>query len=110
MGDRRIGEAKVVGCFGLPIGAEFLEKHQLQYVMVSTVCLEGMHLEDPLGICSEEHGYETMVFLEGSTLLSVFTEKYQTRGAAFRGHKSVVSRLMRGDLPLSIPINYTAWE
>lgn len=75
-------------------------------VLVSTIRMDGAHLEDPLGICGPEYGYETMVFLNGSSLLSVYAQQYKTRQEAQRGHEAAVEQLMARVLPLSLPIHY----
>ncbi len=111
---RVVAETKVIGVFALPMGIRFLRREIMdspKSVLVSTVCLEEGHLEDPLGICEPVHGYETMVFLDGCTLFSLFTEKYLNREDAARGHRSIVERLMTKELPLAIPIcSYNAWD
>lgn len=113
MSERIIKQTEVRGCFGLPIGISFLQRGPMEFpksVTVSTVCLAGAHLEDPLRICSPETGYESMVFLDGCTFFSVFSRSYKTRGKAVAGHRSIVRRLRSGKLPLAISLNYTTWE
>jgi len=111
---RVIEKTWVRGVFTVPIGIRLLSHepgHQAKRILVSTVCLEGGHLEDPLRICSPEHGYETMVFLDGCSLFSVFTRKYETRAKAKRGHREVVEKLLAKEIPLSIPLGwYSAWD
>lgn len=106
---RIVERTKVAGVFAIPLGIAFLNHERGDYpkwVEVSTVCLEGGHLEDPLHMCEPEHGYETMVFLEGCSFFSLFTAKYETRDEAADGHQSTVRRLLSGDLPLAIPLRY----
>jgi hypothetical protein len=91
------------------MGIRFLSREVGDYptwAEISTVCLEGGHLEDPLGWCEPEHGYETMVFLDGCWFFSVFTQKYKTRKQAAMGHDSIIGRLLSGTLPLAIPLGY----
>lgn len=111
---RLVAQTKVTGLFGLPMGIRFLQRDiadSPKSVLVSTVLLEDAHLEDPLRMCEPEHGYQTMVFLDGCTFFSVFTEKYEGREEAARGHGSIVERLLTGELPLAIPIGYyNAWD
>lgn len=96
------------------MGIRFLDREigkHAKKVVVSTVLLEGAHLRDQLSICSPEHGYETMVFLDGCTFFSLFTAKYKTRTEASRGHASTVRKLRSGKLPLAITIGcYFAWK
>jgi hypothetical protein len=106
MKDSQIGWDKIDGGFHLPIGVSFLDKYQLSFAVVSTVCLDGAHLRDPLQICEPETGFETMVFLNGSTLMSVYTRRYATIQEAQRGHNETVSGLRDKSIMLSIPINY----
>lgn len=112
--DRVVRKTIVEGVFGLPIGIKFLSREVGDHprtVTVSTVCLDGGHLEDPLGICDAETGFETMVFLEGCTFFSLFTAKYRTRREAVLGHKAALKKLIAGTLPLAIPIGkYFAHE
>ena len=106
---RIINRTTVKGIFGLPIGIKFLSHEFGDYpksVEVSTVCLEGAHLEDPLAICEPQHGYETMVFLEGCTFFSIFTAKYATHEEAANGHDAIVEKLTAGKLSLAIPLGY----
>ena len=99
----------VVGTFALPIGLALFDSiDHIKSVTVSTVCLEGGHLRDPLGICSAEHGYETMVFLAGCKLFGVFTAKYSTESDARKGHRSVIRKLLHRTLPLAIDLLYYA--
>lgn len=76
------------------------------FVEVSTVCLKGAHLRDPIGVLSPEYGYETMVFLDGCTFFSLYTAKYKTQQQAARGHNAVVRKLHSHTLPLAIQITY----
>jgi hypothetical protein len=113
MKDRVVEQSVVKGCFGFPMGIRFLDREIGDYpekVVVSTVDLEGAHSEDPLGICSPEHGFETAIFLDGCTLVSLFRKGYKTRREAVLGHKSVVRKLLSSKLPLAIEIRYNAWE
>lgn len=106
--DRVIGHTTVCGTFGLPLGIQFL-RHEQQLcssVEISTVCLDGAYLSDPLGICDAETGYETMVFLEGCTFFSLFTQSYLDRDAASAGHADVLRRILAGTLPLAIPLTH----
>jgi hypothetical protein len=104
----------VSGCFGLPLGIKFFDRKGIpapKSVTVSTVCLNGVHMQDPLHICSPETGYETMVFLEDCTFFSLFTVKYDTRRKAVQGHKSTVRKLLARKLPLAIHLeHYYAWD
>ena len=109
MNPRIIAKSKLEGFFGLPIGLRFLQREAGElpkWIEVSTVCLEGGHLEDPLGICEPEHGYETMVFLEDCSFFSVFTAHYETREQAEEGHRSAIEKLIDGELPLAIQLKY----
>lgn len=109
MNPRVVATTKVTGLFGLPMGIRFLQREIMdspKSVLVSTVCLDGGNLEDPLGICEPENGYETMVFLDGCTFFSLFTAKYANRDDAAGGHRSVVERLLAKELPLAIPLGY----
>lgn len=112
--NRVVSSTTVKGAFALPLGIRFLGHEVCDHpksVDVSTVCLEGGQLEDPLGILAPEHGYETMVFLEGCSFFSLFTAKYETREQAADGHKEVVAKLLSRELPLSIPLPYySVWE
>jgi len=115
MNARQVRLSEVSGTFGLPIGISALnrswEDGWAKKVTVSTVCLEGAHAEDPLHICEPEHGYETMVFLEGIESFAVFTAHYRTRQEAVRGHASALRKLLTHNLPLAIPLtHYSAYE
>lgn len=109
---RIVASDSISGAFALPMGLSLFKKHErVSGVCVSTVCLEDGHLEGPPGWCAPEHGYETMVFLDGCSLFSVFTAKYETREEAELGHRSVITRLLAGDLPLAIALPvYFAWD
>lgn len=109
--DRVIKTSVVTGKFAFPIGIKMLDTIEPRgTVTVSTVCLEEAHFEDPLDIVSVEHGYETMVFIDGCTLFSVFTESYQTKKEAEAGHDITVKRLYERTLPLAISLYYFAWD
>jgi hypothetical protein len=111
---RDIGYTTIKGAFSLPIGVNFLQRESgalPKFVTISTVCLENGHLEDPLGICEPEHGYETMVFLEDCTFFALHTAKYKTRKAAKAGHETIVQKILSGELPLAIQIgHYHTWD
>lgn len=108
--DRQIAHDRVAGGFMLPPGLRLFDHppHEPEpAVLVSTVMLDGGHLEDPLGIVEPETGFETMVFIEGCRFFSLYTEHYKTRAAAKRGHSRVLERLRAKTLPLSISVpNY----
>lgn len=111
---RIVKRTTVKGVFGLPIGIKFLNREvgdMPKSIEVSTVDLEGGHLEDPMGLCAPEHGFETMVFLDGCTFFSIFTATYATRRQARDGHKATVRKILNNKLPLAISIGYyRAWE
>ncbi|GAC1530502.1 MAG: hypothetical protein NVS2B16_37410 [Chloroflexota bacterium] len=104
--NRIVKHTTLEGVFAFPIGVTFLNRTSAKSVEISTVCLEGGHLEDPLGILEPEHGYETMVFPDGSRLLAVASRKYDTREKADEGHDEIVGQILEGKLPLAVPIQY----
>lgn len=114
MNPRIVKQTTVKGSFGFPVGIHFLQRESCSFartVLVSTVLLDDAYLEDTLKICSPEHGYETMVFLDGCTFFSVFTEKYKNRRQALYGHRRVVKKLLLNKLPLAIPLaHYRSFE
>lgn len=113
MNPRTVAVTEVAGFFGYPMGVTIFRREPGDYprkVSVSTVCLEGGHLEDPLGWCEPESGYETMVFLDGSSFLPVYQQKFDSREAAAIGHQEVIAKLLDGSLPLALKLNYTAFE
>lgn len=113
MDSRTIATSTISGVFSYPLGITFMHREGVDYprtVVVSTVCLEGAHLEDPLQIVQAESGFETLVFLDGITFFSVFTATYATRDEAQAGHACVVERLLKGELPLAIALRYHAHE
>lgn len=104
---RQVAHTEVKGWFMLPMGVHIFQRPPDQHpekVVVSTVCLDGGHLEDPLHWLEPEHGFETMVFLDGSSMLPVYVEHYETRAQAVRGHKSVLKRLRDKTLPLAFKL------
>ena len=115
MSDRIVKQTTIQGVFAYPIGWSFFGKAGCgQYpkdVLVSTVRLDGGHLEDPLGICEEESGFETAVFLSGSAVAgSLHTARYKTKRAASTGHDKIVAGIIAGSLPLTVTLSYTAWD
>lgn len=104
----------IKGYFKLPIGVCFLGKpdngKRISILEISTVCLDGAHLRDPFGICDAETGYETMVFMDGSTLFHVYKCNYESQKEAEDGHSHVVNGILAGTVPLAIPIYYFATE
>lgn len=98
------------GMFPIPIGLQLFRREPGDHpriVEVSTVCLEGGHLESPIrGMLDAEHGYETMVFFQGCSLFGIYQQHYDTRVEALRGHKTAVRKLLAGNLPLSIQLSH----
>jgi hypothetical protein len=102
---RIVASNKVKGGFFLPLGLRLFDRPRAEpnpEVLVSTVLLDGAHLEDSLGIVDAETGYETMVFIEGCSFFSLYTQHYETRADAEAGHHSVLTRLRDKTLPLTI--------
>lgn len=115
MHPRQVARTTLEGFFPIPIGIRFLDREVgisgwPKTVVVSTVQVDGGHLEDPLNICDPETGYETMTFLDGCSFFSVHTAKYETREAAAVGHIDIVRRLEAGTLPLSIPVGDNGYQ
>lgn len=114
MNDRIVAQTTIAGVFSFPIGFSFFGRKAGDYpktVLISTVCLDGAHLEDPLAISEAETGYETMVFLAGyATGGSIYTKHYKTLDEASAGHNHIVEEIQAGKLTLAIPIDYTAWD
>lgn len=115
MNDRVVKQTTIEGVFAYPLGFSFFGKagcgEYPRDVLVSTVQLDGGHLEDPLAICEAETGYETMVFLGGSAMSgSLHTARYRTRTAAAKGHAKIVTQIMTKTLPLTVSLHYCAWE
>lgn len=109
--ERIIKQTTIKGIFVFPIGWFYSEKRSVKDILVSTVRLDGGHLEDPLGICETETGFETMVFLEGSAVGgTIYVRQYKTLAKAKKGHDAIVAGIMDGSLPLAVPLNYSAWE
>lgn len=109
MNDRIVKRSFIRGFFMLPMGLNLYRREAgsgSEFIEVSTVCLENGHLEDPLGICEPEHGYETMVFLDGCSFFSLYTAKYKTRRQALAGHRSAIKQLLAEKLPLAIELNH----
>lgn len=112
---RQVKFSTIKGFFPIPMGLSLFRRELGDYprvVKVSTVCLEGGHLEAPIrGMLDAEHGYETMVFFEGCSFFGVYQQHYEIRTEALRGHKAVVRKLLTGKLPLAIPlVHYVAHE
>jgi len=114
MNDRQVRFTTIKGVFGVPVGLRLFDRepgHIVHAVEVSTVCLDGAHLEDPLHILDAEHGFETAVFFKGCSIFSIYEEHYETRTRAIRGHKRIVRQILSGKLKLSIQLrHYSAWE
>lgn len=108
---RCVNADELNGCISFPIGLAFLDSiTPRKKLVVSTVALDGVHLEDPLGWCEPETGFETMVFVDGCTFFSVFTQRYKNREDAAAGHADILARLTAGTLQLAAPVRYTLWE
>lgn len=111
MNPRTVAVTEITGGFSFPIGIKFLDSiDHRRKVVVSTVCLDGGHLEDPLGWCSPETGFETMVFIDGCTFFSAYTAKYAARAEAKAGHRDIVKKIYSGELTLSIPMRYWTFD
>jgi hypothetical protein len=106
--DPRVVKITLLGGFiGLPMGLALFDKRasELKILEVSTVNLEGGHLESPLlNMLEPEHGYETSVFIESCRFFSIFDQKYDTLEEAKEGHDKIVAKLNEGTLPLMIYI------
>lgn len=111
---RIVATTKLAGMFPIPLGLRFLSREVGEWpksVTVSTVNLEDGHLEDPTGSLDPEHGFETMVFLDGCSFFSVLTRSYKTRGEAEAGHAETVVQILAGEAKLSVQLpNYIAHE
>jgi hypothetical protein len=113
MDERIVKVTTIKGIFSYPMGFNFYGRKigdHPKNVLVSTVQLDGGHLEDALGICEAESGFETAVFLAGYTSTSIYSRHYHSKRAAKVGHDSVVESILSGKLTLAIPVQYSAWD
>jgi hypothetical protein len=106
---RQIGWDRLEGGFMLPMGLRLFEHTPYEpepAVIVSTVRLDGAHLESSIpGMVDAETGYETMVFFEATSFFGIYEQHYKSKRAAIAGHASVVRRLKEKTLPLAIKVN-----
>jgi hypothetical protein len=105
---RVVKESIIRGTFFIPMGLRLFQREEHpRAIEVSTVCLEGGHLEAPIpGMLDAEHGYETMVFFAGCSFFGLFDQHYDTREEALRGHDAIVQKLLARELPLAIRIQH----